>query len=89
MGDIKMLTIVPPMKTNSAKKMMGRIVFGAALDDAVNPVANANAREYEGDHDDNVQNSGDEQISCELVCAYKTDGLDVCGKSGLELFCDW
>ena len=64
-------------------------VFGAALDDAVNPVANANAREYEGDHDDNVQNSGDEQISCELVCAYKADGLDICGKSGLELFCDW
>lgn len=62
-------------------------VFGAALDDAVDPVANADAREYEGDHDDNVQNSGDEQISCELVCAYKTDGLDVCGKSGLELFC--
>lgn len=29
-------------------------VFGAALDDTVNPVANANAREYEGDHDDNV-----------------------------------
>lgn len=63
-------------------------VFGAALDDAVDPVANADAREYEGDHDDNVQNSGDEQISCELVCTDESDCRDVRSESGLDLLCE-
>lgn len=62
-------------------------VFGAALDDAVNPVPNADAREYKSDYYDDVQNGRDEQIFSELVCANETECLDVCGKPGLELFC--
>ena len=62
-------------------------VFGAALDDAVDPVAYANAREDECDHDDDVQDGGDKQISGELVGSDETDCLDVGGEASLELFC--
>ncbi|WP_304247135.1 hypothetical protein [Fibrobacter succinogenes] len=61
-------------------------VFGVALYDAVNPVADSDARKNERKDHDDVEDNGQHKILAELVGPYQADRLGVGEEPAFYLF---
>lgn len=61
-------------------------VLGVPLDDAVNPVPDADSGKKEGDDQDDVEDDGQDQVLAELVFPYQAERLGVGDEPACDLF---